>query len=78
MPENNRFRSEMLARLPFSSNIIDTIARLNPKYATFGELTAKKSERLLDQSVVYSQPHMSRGKNAPLGGIFQNPNFYLN
>jgi hypothetical protein len=76
MPENNRFRSELIARLPFSSNIVDSISRLNPKYNVFDELTAKKEERLLGQSVVYGQPNMGTGGRGAMGSVFKNMNFY--
>jgi hypothetical protein len=76
MPENNRFRSELIARLPFSSNIVDSISRLNPKYNVFDELTAKKEERLLSQSVVYGQPNMGNGGRGAMGSVFKNMNFY--
>jgi hypothetical protein len=74
----NRFRSELIARLPFSSNIMDSISRLNPKYGVFDELTTKQEDRLLGQSVVYSQPGMSGGANGNghLGSVFKNMNFY--
>ena len=71
----NRFRSELIARLPFSSNIMDSISRLNPKYHAFDDLTAKKEDRLLGQSVVYGQTGGGRRADH-LGSVFKNMNFY--
>jgi hypothetical protein len=75
MAESNRFRSELIARLPFSSNILDSISRLNPKYEVFDDLSTKSADRLVGQSVVYGQPNMG-GKGDHLGSVFKNMNFY--
>ena len=72
----SRFKSEMIARLPFSSSIMDSISRLNPKYQDFGEITSRGQDRLVQQSVVYGQPNMGGGSNEALGGIFKNMNFH--
>lgn len=72
----NRFRSELIARLPFSSNIMDSISRLNPKYEHFNELTTSSEDRLMGQSVVYGHGGSSGGPADHLGSVFKNMNFY--
>jgi len=73
----NRFKSELLARLPFSSMVMDSISRLNPKFEDFDEITATSQDRLAQQSVVYSQPGMPQNRKLDaLGGVLKNMNYY--
>jgi hypothetical protein len=77
--QTSKFATELLARIPYSKNIIDNITKLNPKYETFEELTRRKVERLASQSVVFGQPnqpqHPLQGVQGTLGGIMQNNSF---
>jgi hypothetical protein len=79
MGEKSKFATELLARIPYSKNIIDNITKLNPNYETFEDLTRRKVERLASRSVTYGTPsiphHPLQGANTGIGGIMQNMNF---
>ena len=75
--QRSKFATELMARIPYSKNIIDSVTKLNPKYEVFDELTRRKVERLSAQSVVYGTPGSPGStNNYGIGGIAQNMNFY--
>ena len=75
MQKYDRFTSEMLARLPFSTNVMELLAKLNPKYEIFNDISRTTEERLLDQSVVNYQPNLRR-RNSLIGEIGKTMDFY--
>jgi len=68
MNTDRSFASVLLAKVPFSWRIIDSISHLNPKYEAFHDLTARKDERILQQSVVQ---YKSSAIDDPVGGMIQ-------
>lgn len=77
-----RFTNELLAKIPYSKNIIDNITKLNPKYDAFEELSRRKIDRLASQSVTYGMPgvknhplHSMSGREGVMGGVMQHMNF---
>lgn len=79
MYPTNKFTNELLARIPYSKNIIDNIANLNPKYDIFDELTRRKVERLSTQSILYGTPgqhnSLAQTSQGGIGQILQNNSF---
>lgn len=50
--KQNSLLDQLIANLPYTHRIINDISALNPKYDDFNELTKRKEERVLQQSVV--------------------------
>lgn len=79
MPEN-KFVSAVLAKLPYSYNIIDKITQLNPKYEYFDKVAPRRDERLIQQSVLYQQPGLNTLDMSSIeqgaAQIFQNMRYH--
>ena len=67
---DNSFAKVLLAKIPYSWRIIDSISELNPKYEEFHDLATKKDERLAQQSIVQNAP----GGQEALGGLLVDVN----
>lgn len=59
------FSNLLLAKMPYSWRIIDSISDLNPKYEYFRDLTTRKDDRLAQQSIVLPQTPQT-GDELPL------------
>lgn len=65
------FISTVIARMPFSYQLIDRITELNPKYEVFKDLPSNRADRVTQQSV-FRQP---RPEDTPFGSIFSNKSY---
>lgn len=66
------FIGTVIARLPFSYQLIDRITELNPKYETFNDLVSDRQSRVNQQSI-FKQPHI---EDASFGSIFSNKSYH--
>lgn len=66
------FIGTVVARLPFSYQLIDRITELNPKYEYFNKLVSDKDTRVNQQSV-FKQPNT---EDTPFGSIFSNKGYH--
>ncbi len=66
------FIGTVIARMPFSYQLIDRITELNPKYETFSKLSADRETRVVQQSV-FKQPNVD---DTPFGSIFSNKGYH--
>jgi len=65
------FISTVIAKLPFSTAIIDNITALNPKYEVFADLASDRTTRVNQQSIFRNDLEQENG----LGGMFSDKNF---
>jgi hypothetical protein len=66
------FIGTVIARMPFSYQLIDRITELNPKYETFSKLGGDRESRVVGQSV-FKQPNVDE---TPFGSIFSNKGYH--
>ena len=66
------FAGTVIARLPFSYQLIDKITELNPKYEMFSKLVSDKDARVASQSVFKQQSF----DETPFGSIFSNKGYH--
>jgi len=65
------FISTVIAKLPFSYQIIDNITSLNPKYEAFQDLASDRDSRIYQQSVFRADLEQEMG----LGNVLVDKNF---
>jgi len=66
------FIGTVVARLPFSYQLIDRINELNPKFETFSDLSVDRESRVVQQSV-FKQPQTD---DTAFGTIFSNKGYH--
>ena len=66
------FIGTVIARLPFSYQLIDRITEMNPKYEAFSKLVSDKDTRVAAQSVFKQQNF----DETPFGSIFSNKGYH--
>lgn len=66
------FIGTVIARLPFSYQLIDRITEMNPKYETFNSLVSDRDSRVATQSIFKQQNF----EETPFGSIFSNKGYH--
>jgi hypothetical protein len=73
MNTDQSFSQVLLSKIPFSWRIIDNISQLNPKYDIFQELTSRRDERILQQSLLSTPDSLT---DYGIGNLLMNKGYH--